>query len=120
MCPGQPGELAVLAVGIVVATLGATKLVTRDKHGHTGREQKSAEQISDASAAHRRDRRVGGVALDAVIVRVVIVGSVAVVLAVAEVVLGVKGDKVGDCEAVVCGDEVEARERAALGGKSTG
>ena len=42
------------------------------------------------------------------------VGAVAVVLAVAEVVLHVVGGQVGEREAVVRGDEVEARERAAL------
>jgi hypothetical protein len=43
------------------------------------------------------------------------VGAVAVLLAVAEVVLDVVGDEVTQGEPVVRRDEVDARERAALG-----
>ena len=50
---------------------------------------------------------VGG-ALDAMVPAAIVVGAVAVVFAVALVVLGVVGDEIVECEAVVTGDEVYA------------
>jgi hypothetical protein len=51
---------------------------------------------------------IDGLALGAAIPGEVVVGAVAVVLAVGLVVLAVVGDEIGEREAVVGGDEVDA------------
>jgi hypothetical protein len=56
---------------------------------------------------------IGGLALGAVVPALVVVGAVAVVLAVGLVVLAAVADQVVQGEAVVGGDEVDARLRAA-------
>ena len=116
--PGQPGHLGIVAVRVVVASLAAAELVARGEHRHTRREQQGAEEVPDAPPPRCADQRVGRVALDAVVEGVVAVGAVTVQLAVAEVVLHVVGGEVGEREAVVGGDEVEARERTALDGRT--
>src|SRR5262249_5207726 len=44
--PVEPGDLVVLAVGVVVAALRAGKLVARQKHRHALREQNSRQHIA--------------------------------------------------------------------------
>ena len=60
--------------------------------------------------------RVVGRALDPAVPRPVVVGAVPAALAVGVVVLLVVGDQIGEREAVVAGDEVDAGERPAPGG----
>ena len=60
-----------------------------------------------------QDVGVVGLALDAVVPGAVVVGAVAVVLAVGLVVLVLVGHQVAQGEAVVRGDEVDRRERPA-------
>jgi hypothetical protein len=49
VAPVEPGQLAVLAVGVVVAPLGAPQLVTAEQHRGAGRQQQRGE--------HRAGRR---------------------------------------------------------------
>ena len=113
--PVQPGHLVVLAVGVVVAAVGATDLVTGGDHRHARREQERAEEAAHRPAPRVPDDRVVGGPFDAVVPRPVVVRAVAVVLAVGLVVLLVVGDEVGEGEAVVRRDEVDRGQRSALG-----
>ena len=72
--------------------------------------------MARAVASRRaRDHRGVGVALHAEVLRAVVVGAVAVVLAVGLVVLALVGDQVAQGEPVVRGDEVDRRPRPAPG-----
>src|SRR4030095_3084566 len=43
--PREPRELAVLAIGVVVAALGPPELVAPREHGHSLREEKGGEEV---------------------------------------------------------------------------
>ncbi len=105
--PVEPGDLVVLAVGVVVAALGAAALVAGGDHRHAVGQQSVAIRLAALAAAQREDLRVVGLALDPVVPGPVVVGAVAVVLAVGLVVLGLVADQVAHGEAVVRGDEVD-------------
>ena len=109
--PVDPGQCAVLRVGIVVAALRAPELVAHRQHRRAARQQQRGEQVADVARAAGANGDVGRRALDAVIPGMVGVGAVAVVLAVRLVVLGRVGDEVGEREAVVRGDEVDRPRR---------
>ena len=68
------------------------------------------------AGAQGDDVRVVGRALGAAVPRPVVVGAVAVVLAVGLVVLVVVGDQVAQGEAVVHGDQVDRRGRSPAAG----
>ena len=105
--PVDPGDLVVLAVGVVVAALGAAALVAGGDHRHAVGQAERRHQVRGLPPAQRDDLRVVGLALDAVVPRPVVVGAVAVVLAVGLVVLLVVADQVAQGEAVVRGHEVD-------------
>ncbi|MNM73230.1 hypothetical protein D3C81_849500 [compost metagenome] len=116
LLPVQPRDLVVLAVGVVVAVLGAAPLVAGGQHRRALRQQQRGHQRLRHAAAALQDFRVAGRAFDAAVRAPVgagvVVGAVAVVLAVGLVVLAVVADQVGQREAVVRGDEVDAGPRA--------
>src|SRR6201996_4484822 len=110
--PVHPGDRVVLAVGVVVAALGAADLVPAQQHGHALGQQQRADQVAPLAGPQVVDGRVVGRALGPAVPGPVVVGAVPVVLAVGLVVLVVVGDQVVDGEAVVRGDEVDRRGRA--------
>ena len=111
--PVDPRQVVVLAVGVVVAALGAAQLVARQQHGDALREEQRGQQVPHLPVAQRHHLGVVGLALDAVVPGLVVVGAVAVALAVGVVVLALVGDEVVQREAVVRGDEVDAGLRLA-------
>src|ERR1700687_1389113 len=92
--PVLPCDPVVLAVGIVVAVLGAAHLVAAEDHRTALRDQHRGEQVATAAGAQPEDGGILGVALDTAVPAAVVVGAVAVVLAVVLVVLVVVGDQV--------------------------
>ncbi|MCU0945761.1 MAG: hypothetical protein MUF65_10375, partial [Rubritepida sp.] len=106
--PIHPGERVVLAVGVVVAVLGAAQLVAHREHRHAAREQQRGEQRARVGGAARADAGVLRRSLMAVVPGEVLVAAVAVVLAVRRVVLAGEAHEVGQGEAVMRGDEVHA------------
>ena len=114
--PVEPADLVVLAVGVVVAQLRAADLVATEQHGHAlGEEQRGQEVALHAVARPLNPRRLG-LALGAPVAAVVLVAAVVVVLAVGLVPLVLVGHQVGEGEAVVAGDEVDAGVGAASAG----
>ena len=111
--PVEPRQLGVLAVGVVVAGLGAADLVAAEDHRHALREQQGGEDVAALLGAQGEHLLVVGLALDAAVPRAVVRLAVAVVLAVGLVVLVVVGDEVAQREPVVGGDEVDRRRRSA-------
>ena len=105
--PVEPAELVVLAVGVVVAPLRPSDLVAAEEHPHPLREDERGHQVALHPLADLDDLRLVGRALDAPVVREVLVGAVLVVLAVRLVVLLRVHDQVLQREAVVRGHEVD-------------
>ena len=79
--PVEPGDLVVLAPGVVVAALRAAELVAAEQHRHALREEQRGQEVALLARAQRVDLRVVGLALDAAVPGAVVVGAVAVVLA---------------------------------------
>ena len=53
--PVVPGDLVVLAVGVVVAVLGAADLVAAEEHGHALRQEQRGQEVALLAAAQRDD-----------------------------------------------------------------
>ena len=68
----------------------------------------SGQQIALVARARRLNRRIVARPLDAVVPGIIVVRTVAIVLAVGLVVLVVVGDEIGEREAVVGDDEIDA------------
>ena len=111
--PVDPRDLVVLAVGVVVAALGAAQLVAVADHGHALADQQGGQEVAALAGAQRHDLGVVGLPLDTAVPRAVVRVAVVVVLAVGLVVLLVVGDEVTQREAVVGRDEVHGRAGAA-------
>src|SRR5262249_35146473 len=80
--PVDPADLIVLAIGIVVAGLRIGDLVAGQDQRRALREQQAGELVSPQLPAQCRDGRIIGRALMTAIVAVVVVGAVAIVLAI--------------------------------------
>ena len=106
--PVEPADLVVLAVGVVVAALRARELVAAQNHRRPRREQQIAGVVLHQLRPQRQHGGVAGVPFRAAVPRVVVVGSVLIVLAVGLVVLFVVRDQIVQGETVVAGDEVDA------------
>src|SRR5205085_2396604 len=110
--PFQPGDFVVQAIGVVVAALRVTKFVTGEQHRYTERQQQRREQVALLLVAQADDRGIVCWSLDPAIPAEIRVVPVAVLFTVGLVVLFVVADEVVQREAVMRGDEVDARPRA--------
>jgi len=106
--PGHPADFVVLAVGIVVATLGAAGFVARQEHRHALRQEQGGEQIALLPGPQRQHLGIVGRPFDPAVPAAVVIGAVAVILEVRLVVLAVITDQILEREAVVAGDEIDA------------
>ena len=106
--PVEPDDLVVLAVGVVVSLLRPAGLVAHQQHRRAGGQQVDRKEVLDLAISQRLDLGVVGRPLDAAIPARILVGPVAIVLAVRLVVLAVVRDEVVQREAVVTRDEVDA------------
>src|SRR5207244_9479243 len=92
--PVEPGDLVVLAVGVVVAALAAAHLVAAEDHRDALGQEDRRQEVALLAPAQRPDLGVVGRALHAAVPRPVVALAVVVVLAVGVVVLVVVGDQV--------------------------
>ena len=76
--------------------------------GVPGRQQLQCEEILDLAVAQRLDRRIVGGSLHAAVPAQIVIGTVAVVLAIGLVVLVVVRDQVVEGKAVMAGHEIDA------------
>src|SRR5271165_3519851 len=113
-CPGLikvpvvPTDLVVLAVGVVVAALGAQDLIAAAQHGNPLRKKQRRQQVACLYFARPVDLRIIGRPLGAHVPRMVVVRAVLIVLAVGLVVLFVVADQIVQREAVMCHNEIYA------------
>ena len=111
--PVDPADLVVLAVGVVVAELRAPVLVAAEQHADALGEHEGGEEVALHAVAHARDGHRLRRPLDAPVPAVVLLGTVVAVPAVGLVVALLVADEVGEGEAVMAGDEIDARVGAA-------
>ena len=112
--PVQPAGGIVLAVGVVVALLAVAELVAGTEHRRALGQQQAGQHRATHAQAQLGDGGIHGRALDAEVGAEFLVAAIAVVFAVGEVVLAGVRDHVGQCEAVMHGDEVDRTRRAPL------
>ena len=117
--PLQPGDVVVLAVGVVVAILAVAEFVAGEDHRRAQRQQHHAEQVLCGAFAFRRDNGIIARSFDAEVVRPVRIRAVVVVLAVGLVVLVRVHGQIVERETVMACDEVHGGGRASarIGGE---
>src|SRR5581483_11705059 len=96
--PADPADLIVLAIGIVVAGLRVGDLVAGEDQRQALRQQQCGERILAKLPAQRDDIGIVGRSLMTAIIAVIVVGAVAIVLAVGLVVLLVVAEQIGQRE----------------------
>ena len=106
--PIQPGDLIVLAVGVVVAELGVAELVTGQEHGRPAAAHEHGAGVADHAETEAEDFRVVGIALSSAVPAAVVIGAVRIVPAVPLVVLLVIGIEIVEGKAVMAGEEIHA------------
>src|SRR5207245_6430169 len=97
----EPAGLVILTIGVVVAGLRAPHLVAHEHHGHPRGQHGHGEEVLHLPRSQRVDVTILRRAFHATVPASVVVGAVAIVLAVRLVVLTVVGDEVVRREAVV-------------------
>jgi len=107
--PGNPAELVVLAIAVVVPLLGAQAFVAGEQERHALGTEEGGEKVPDLPPPQGQDRGILRRALGPVVVGDVVRVAVGVPFPVGEIVLVVVADKVEQGEAIVRGDEVHAR-----------
>src|SRR5262249_22154091 len=105
--PVYPADLIVLAVGVVVPTLGPPELVAGQDHGSASGEQENRREVPHLPSAQPSNLLGVRRPLAAAVPAQVVVTAVGVPLAVGFIVLAVVGDQVSQGEAIVAGDEVQ-------------
>ena len=117
--PIHPGQLVVLAIGVVVAFLSSPKFVAGGDHGGSGGEDERPQEVAHGLAPLCFDGagRIGR-AFESEVPGEVVCGPVAIVLAVGLVVLGVVGDEVVQRESVVGRYEIDRGVHATAAGQA--
>ncbi len=101
-----------MAVGVVVSQLRPGDFVSHQDHRHALAEHQHGHRVFHLPSAELVDGELTSRPFPTAVPTVVIVGAIAVVLAVGLVVLLVVGDEIVEREAVVAGDEVDRCRRA--------
>ncbi len=107
--PVDPADLVILTVGVVVAGLAVADLVAGKQERDALRQHQAGQLVLSQLPPQRDDRGVVGRAFVAAVGAQIVVGAIAIVLAIGFVVLGVIRVQVGQGEAVMNGDVVDAR-----------
>ena len=109
--PVDEGNFVVLAIGVVVALLGAAELVAGREHRGAARQKQGGEQREEIAPAALADGGVAALALRAVVPGVILAEAVAIALAIRFIVLlGIAHD-IGEAEAVMARKIVHAGRR---------
>ena len=106
--PVEPADIGVLAVSVIVASLGSAHLIAHEKHRRAGGQKLQCEEVLDLTIAQRLDFRIVGRPLRTAVPAQIIIGAIAVALAVGLVVLPVVGDQIVEREAIMAGHEIDA------------
>ena len=107
--PVIPGDLVVLAVAVVVATLRAADFIAAADHGNALRQDQRCQKVTRLPLTQIINLSVVGWTFRAHVPAIVVVCAVGVVVAVAFVVLAVVAHQIGEGEAVMRRDEIDGR-----------
>src|SRR5256884_6494301 len=107
--PVQPADGVILAVRVIVTSLGPTKFVSAQQHRDATRNKECEEKILDQAISQGFD--IGGIAwaFNSAIVAVIGIGAVPPVLAVFLIVLLSIGNQIIQCESVMTGDKIDRK-----------
>ena len=111
--PVRPGDRIVLAVGVVVALLGARNLIATADHRNALAEQQCGEHVAHLLLTKLVNILDGRRTLNTAVPRTVVAFAVPVAFAVGFVVFFVIAHQIVHGEAVVRGDEVHGCDRSA-------
>ena len=109
--PVKPTDVVVLTIGVVVAVLCPTPLISAAEHRHALGKKQCREKIAALPVAQHVNLRLIGRTFDAAIPRLIIIVAVAVFVVVQLVVFFVVADQVVQCESIMGCNEVDARVR---------
>src|SRR5262249_8845932 len=112
--PIHPAGRIVLAIGVVVAALAVADLVSRQQHWYALRQHEAGQEIAPQLAPQLENLGIIRWSLHPAIRAVIFIRAVAIVLAVGLVVLALVADEIGEREAVVDRDEIDAGTWAAV------
>src|SRR5215475_10296839 len=104
--PIEPASFVILAIGIVVPALGASRFVTHQHHRHAYREHCNGQKVLHLPISEFLYREIFSGAFDATVPASVVVGAITVFLVVCFVVLGVVRHEVVKREAVMTRDKI--------------
>src|SRR6476620_498093 len=111
--PIHPSDRIVLTIGVVIAALAVTDLISGKQQRHALRQHQACKQIATQLPSQPKNLGLIGCSLDTAVGAVIVVGTIAVVLAVRQIVLAVIAHEVGERKSIVNGDMIDARARAA-------
>src|SRR4029077_11736328 len=106
--PVKPIVLVIMAVGIVIAPLGAPDFVAHQDHRQPNGQQGGSQEVFHLPVPKLLHRRVIRGTLDAAVPASVVVSPIPIVFAVLLVVFVVIGDKIVQRKSVVTSHEVDA------------
>src|SRR6266566_5591732 len=111
--PIDPADFVVLAIGIVVPALSTPDLVSCEQHGDALRKQDCCHEVPLLPCPKLIHLGIIGRAFSAAIPAPVVVGAVAILLAVSFVMLGVVAHEIVKGEPVMRGHKIDAGVRLA-------
>src|SRR5258708_27227436 len=109
--PINPGNLVVLAVGVVVAALRAPEFVAGLQHGHARRKQQRRRYIAQLPLSQLADGGIVRNALDSAIPAQIVVVTIGVGVEIGFVVPLTVGNQIAEREAVMCRRKIDAGGR---------
>ncbi len=115
MWPVKPGQLVVLAVGIVVAGLRTTEFIAPLQHRHALCQEKGGQQRTLQAVTPLQYNRILGFAFFTAIRGEVVPMTVAVVLAIEFIMLVLITDEVAQGKTIMGGNEIDSRLRCPSG-----
>ena len=113
--PVEPVPLLVMAVGVVVALLGAVDFVTHREHRHSLAQEEQRHCVALETRPQGLHGRIIGLPLHSAVPTVVVVGPIAVLLGIGKVVLVVVAVEIAQGKTVVTGQEIHRGGRPAAG-----
>ncbi len=109
--PIEPRNFIILTVGIVVATLSPTNLISHNNHGYTLAHEERSHHVLDLSLANLLNRFLSCGTFNSVVVTHIVVVAITIPLAIGLIVLVFVADQVIEGKTIVRRDKIDTTER---------
>ena len=106
--PIKPTDFVVLAKTVVVAALRVPNFIPHQEHGHSQRHHGDGQEVLHLPVPQLLNGRVIGRPFSTTVPTAIVVGAIAVSLAIVLVVFLVVRDQIIQCKTVVAGHEIDA------------